>query len=144
MKRQTKYSISSWEKSHDHRSSLALVLLGYFNLPVVCWKYIMAERKQSRRFLECVEEKFLTQLVSEPTRESALLDLSFTIREGLVGDVMVGGCLWHSEHEMIVYLNIPPIIRLGVGKILGGDTSRRQLTQSNQRDIPDHMTSAQI
>ncbi|KAJ7415168.1 hypothetical protein BTVI_38988 [Pitangus sulphuratus] len=59
--------------------------------------------KQSRRFLECVEDKFLTQLLSEPTRGGALLDLQFANREGLVGDVMVGGCLGHSDHEMIVF-----------------------------------------
>ncbi|GAB0180200.1 hypothetical protein GRJ2_000485300 [Grus japonensis] len=67
--------------------SLALVLVGDFNLPDVCWKYNTAERKQSRRFLECVEDNFLTQLVSELTREGALLDLLFVNREGLVGDV---------------------------------------------------------
>jgi len=42
--------------------------MGDFNLPDICWKYNTAERKQSRRFLECVEDNFLTQLVSEPTR----------------------------------------------------------------------------
>ncbi|KAK4810800.1 hypothetical protein QYF61_008773 [Mycteria americana] len=51
--------------------SLALVLVGDFNSPGVCWKYNTAERKQSRRFLECVADNFLTQLVSEPTREGA-------------------------------------------------------------------------
>jgi len=40
--------------------SLALVLMGDFNLPDACWKYNTAERKQSRRFLECVEDNFLT------------------------------------------------------------------------------------
>ncbi|GAB0203473.1 hypothetical protein GRJ2_002812900 [Grus japonensis] len=45
--------------------SLALVLMGDFNLPDVCWKYNRAKRKQSRRFLECVEENFLTQLPPE-------------------------------------------------------------------------------
>ena len=85
--------------------SLALVLVGDFNLPDVCWKYNTAERKQSRRFLECVEDNFLTQLVSEPTREGAPLDLLFMNREGLVGDVMVGGRLGHSDHEMIRVLD---------------------------------------
>ncbi|KAK4820612.1 LOW QUALITY PROTEIN: hypothetical protein QYF61_001918 [Mycteria americana] len=66
--------------------SLALVLVGDFNLPDVCWKYNTAERKQSRRFLECVADNFLTQLVSEPTREGARLDLLFTNREGLRAD----------------------------------------------------------
>jgi len=73
--------------------SLALVLVGDFNLPVICWKYNTAERKQSRRFLECVEENILRQLVSEPARAGASLDLLFTNREGLVGDVVVRGCL---------------------------------------------------
>ncbi|XP_069729747.1 uncharacterized protein [Phaenicophaeus curvirostris] len=41
---------------------LPLVLVGDFNLPDICWKYNTAEKKQSRRFLECVEDNFLTQL----------------------------------------------------------------------------------
>ena len=48
---------------------LTLVLVGDFNLPDVCWKYNTAERKQSRRLLECVEDKFLKQLLREPTGE---------------------------------------------------------------------------
>ncbi|KAK4816911.1 LOW QUALITY PROTEIN: hypothetical protein QYF61_024921 [Mycteria americana] len=84
--------------------SLALVLVGDFNLPGVCWKYNTAERKQSRRFLERVADNFLAQLVSEPTREGAPLDLLFTNREGLVSHVMAGGCLGQSDHEMIEFL----------------------------------------
>ncbi|KAK4832451.1 hypothetical protein QYF61_023175 [Mycteria americana] len=84
--------------------SLALVLVGDFNLPDVCWKYNTAEKKQSRRFLECVADSFLTQLVSEPAREGAPLDLLFTNREGLVSHVMVGGHLGQSDHEMIEFL----------------------------------------
>ncbi|KAK4825574.1 LOW QUALITY PROTEIN: hypothetical protein QYF61_000573 [Mycteria americana] len=84
--------------------SLALVLVGDFNLPDVCWKYNTAERKQSRRFLERVADNFLTQLVSEPTREGAPLDLLFTNREGLVSHVMVGGRLGQSDHKMIEFL----------------------------------------
>ncbi|GAB0183186.1 hypothetical protein GRJ2_000783900 [Grus japonensis] len=97
MKRQMKYSTSSWEKSQ----LLALALMEDFNLPDVCWKYNTMERKQSRRFLECVEDNVLTQLVSEPTREGSPLDLLLAKTEGLVGDVMVGGCLGHNDHEMI-------------------------------------------
>ena len=41
------------------------------------------------------------QLVREPARGTAPLDLLFTNREGLVGDVEVGGCLGQSDHEMI-------------------------------------------
>ena len=45
---------------------LALVLVGDFSLPDVCWKYNTTDRKQSRRFLECMEDNLLTQLVREP------------------------------------------------------------------------------
>ena len=91
--------------------SLALVLMGDFSLPDVCWKYNTAERKQSRRFLECAEDNFLTQLVSEPAREGVPLDLLFVNREGLVGDVVVGGHLGHSDHEMIEFLILGEVRR---------------------------------
>jgi len=44
----------------DVSQLLALVLMRDFNLPVFCWKYNTADRKQSRRFLECVEDNFPT------------------------------------------------------------------------------------
>jgi len=62
-----------------------------FNLSNVCWKYNTAERKQSRMFPECLEDNFLIQLVSKPTRESAVLDLLFTNRGRLVDNVMIFG-----------------------------------------------------
>ncbi|GAB0203778.1 hypothetical protein GRJ2_002843400 [Grus japonensis] len=91
---------------------LALVLMGEFNLPDVCWKCNIADKKQSRRFLEGVEDNFLTQLVSEPTREGAPLDLLFANREGLVGDVMIGGHLGHRDHEMIEFLILGEVKRV--------------------------------
>ena len=48
-----------------------------------------------------MEDNFLTKLMSEPTREGNLLDLLFVNKKGLVGDVVVGGRLGHSDHEMI-------------------------------------------
>ncbi|RMC13313.1 hypothetical protein DUI87_10848 [Hirundo rustica rustica] len=38
----------------------ALVLLGDFNLPDICWELNTAEKRQSRKFLECVENNFVT------------------------------------------------------------------------------------
>ncbi|PKU38713.1 hypothetical protein llap_10978 [Limosa lapponica baueri] len=43
------------------------------------------------------------QLVSEPTRESALLDLILVNRDEPVGEVKVGGRLGQSDHEMIEF-----------------------------------------
>ena len=72
----------------------------YVIFPDICWKYNMAQREQTKRFLECVEGGFLTQLVQEHTRGGALLDLLFANREGLMGDVKVGDCLGQSDHEI--------------------------------------------
>jgi len=38
--------------------------MGDFNLLDICWKYNTAERKQSRRLLECVDDNFLTKELS--------------------------------------------------------------------------------
>ncbi|PKU36060.1 adaptin ear-binding coat-associated protein 1 [Limosa lapponica baueri] len=84
--------------------SLALVLVGDFNPPDTSWVHNTAEKEESRRFLECVGDNFLTQLVREPTREGALQDLLFVNRERLMGDVMVGGHLGYSDQEMIEFL----------------------------------------
>ncbi|RMC15976.1 hypothetical protein DUI87_08183 [Hirundo rustica rustica] len=83
--------------------SSALVLVGDFNLPDICWELNTAEKRQSRKFLESMEDNFLSQLMGEPTRGGTMLDLSFVNRDGLVGDVMVGGHLGQSDHEIIEF-----------------------------------------
>lgn len=47
---------------------MALVLVEDFHIPDVFRKYNTAEKKQSRRLLECLENNFLTQMVGEPKR----------------------------------------------------------------------------
>ena len=44
-------------------------------------------------------DHFLTQLVTQPARGSKIL--LFVNREGLVGDVKVGGRLRHSDHDIL-------------------------------------------
>ncbi|TRZ10116.1 hypothetical protein HGM15179_016992 [Zosterops borbonicus] len=51
------------------------------------------------------------QLVGEPTRGDNMLDLSFTNRDGLVGDVMVGKRLGQSNHEIIEFSIVGEIRR---------------------------------
>ncbi|GAB0206583.1 mitochondrial enolase superfamily member 1 [Grus japonensis] len=70
--------------------SQALVLMGDFNHPDICWRDNTAEHKQSRKFLECVDDNFLLQGIEEPTRRGAMLDLILTNKEGLneTGDLV--------------------------------------------------------
>ena len=103
--------------------SLALVLVGDFNLLDICWNCNTVQRKQSRRFLEWVEDNFLIQLVNESTRGGALLDLLFTNREGLVGDVVVRSHLGLSDHEMIEFSVLGEVKR-GASKTITMDFQR--------------------
>lgn len=84
--------------------SPALVLMGDFSFPDVCWKYSTVQRKQPRRFPDCMENNFLTQLVGEPTGAGALLDL-LLMNRGVVGDVKVldGSYLRQSYHELVKF-----------------------------------------
>ena len=55
--------------------SQALVLMGDFNQPDICWKDHTASCKQSRSFLQSTDDNFLTEVVEEQTRRGVLLDL---------------------------------------------------------------------
>ncbi|GAB0182153.1 hypothetical protein GRJ2_000680600 [Grus japonensis] len=82
--------------------SQALVLMGDFNHPNICWRGNTAGHKQSRRFLEYVYDNFLLQVIEEPMRRGAMLDIGLTIKEGLVGNVELKGSLGCSDHEMVL------------------------------------------
>ncbi|PKU48463.1 glycerol kinase [Limosa lapponica baueri] len=81
----------------------ALVLVGDFNYPGICWKDYTARNIQSERFLQCTDDNFLTQLVEEPTGREALLDLVLTNKEELVEDIKVEGNLGCSDHGKIEF-----------------------------------------
>ncbi|GAB0183945.1 mitochondrial enolase superfamily member 1 [Grus japonensis] len=83
--------------------SQALVLMGDFNHPDICWKDNAAEHKRSRKFLECVDDNLLLQVIEEPMRRGAMLDLILTNKEGLVGDVKLKGSLGCSDHKMVEF-----------------------------------------
>jgi len=77
--------------------------MGGFNHPDISWEDHTARQVQSRRFLQSIDDNFLMQVVEEPTRKGALLDLVLTNKEGLVEDVKVGGRLSCSDHEMVEF-----------------------------------------
>lgn len=94
--------IFSQQVGEDSRE-LDLDLRGDLDLAGICWKYKTARRKQSGRFLECMEENFLMQLQREPSREGALLGLFLVNSGGLVGDVKAGGYLGPSDQEFRIF-----------------------------------------
>ncbi|KAM9598579.1 uncharacterized protein ACIBXB_004267 [Morphnus guianensis] len=59
----------------------------YFNHPDIFWWDNTAGHKQSRRFLECIDDNLLFQVIEEPMRKTAMLDLGLTNKDWLVGNV---------------------------------------------------------
>lgn len=53
-------------------------LHGALNHPDICWRENRPEHRQARRFLECTDENFLTQMIKEKKEGEALLDLTQT------------------------------------------------------------------
>ena len=49
------------------------------------------------------DDNFLLQVIEEPTRRGAMLDLVLTNKEGLVGSVKLKGSLGCSDHEMLEF-----------------------------------------
>lgn len=57
------------------------------------------EATQCRMFLESIDDNLLSQAVEDPTRNGMLLNLTLTVREGLVGDVKLGVSLGCTAYE---------------------------------------------
>lgn len=53
--------------------------------------------------MESIDNDFLIQVVEEPTRKDLLFDLMLINKEGLVGNVKVGGSLVYSDHEIVEF-----------------------------------------
>ncbi|GAB0179421.1 hypothetical protein GRJ2_000407400 [Grus japonensis] len=77
--------------------------MGDFSYLNICWRDKTEGRKQSRRFLECIDDNFLLQVTEEPTMRGAMLDLVSTNKEGLVGNVKLKGSLGCSDHETVEF-----------------------------------------
>ena len=77
--------------------------MGDFNHLDICWRDSTAGHEQSRRFLGCVDDTFLLQVIEEPVRRGAMLKLVLTNKEGLVGSVKLKGSLGCSDHEMVEF-----------------------------------------
>ncbi|GAB0187663.1 hypothetical protein GRJ2_001231600 [Grus japonensis] len=95
----------------------------YGGLQPPCWRGNAAGHKQSRKFLECIDDNFLLQVIEEPTRGGAMLDLVLTNKEGLVGDVKLKGSLGCSDHKMAKF-KILRAVRRALSKLTTLDFSR--------------------
>jgi len=77
--------------------------VGDFKHPSICWRDNTAGHKQSRRFLECTDDKFLLQVIEQPMRRGAMLDLVLISKEGLMVKVKLKCSLGCSDHELVEF-----------------------------------------
>lgn len=80
-----------------------LVLRDDLTHPDICWKSSAAAYTSSIKFLECIEDRFLTQMFNVPTRNEALLGLLLTNQEKLLCDISVNDSLGCSDHNIVEF-----------------------------------------
>ncbi len=72
------------------------IVIGDINCPKINWN-TMAGDQEGNRLFEMLEDTFMTQNFSRPTRENNILDLVF-VHEREVGEILSG-----SDHHLIRY-----------------------------------------
>jgi len=92
--------------------SQTVVLMGDFNHPDICWWDNTAGHKQSKRFLDCLDDNFVLQVIEKPTRRDAMLDLVLTHKKGLLGNVKLKGSLGCSDQEMVEFKILKAVRRV--------------------------------
>ena len=66
-----------------------MLLMGDFNYGDIDWSTFQASELASRQFLDCLEDCFLTQHATEPTRGDSVLDLVITDEPGMIDELYV-------------------------------------------------------
>ena len=89
------------EMAHKH-----MLLMGDYNYSGIDWtgySLTATATKDAQKFLECVEDNFLTQHVKIPTRNANTLDLVLSTEPDIVSDLDVINCLDSSDHNMLLF-----------------------------------------
>ncbi|CAM4513742.1 unnamed protein product [Caretta caretta] len=79
------------------------VIMGDFNFPDIDWRTSASNNNRAQIFLDAIADGFLQQVVAEPTRGDAILDLVLVSNEDLIEEMVVGDNLGSSDHELIQF-----------------------------------------
>ena len=86
-----------------------LLIMGDFNYPKILWQlhYAPGEKSEESKFIECIENNYLTQHIDKPTRwrgdnEPHILDLILT-HEDNISDIEYQSPLGKSDHSIIKF-----------------------------------------
>ncbi len=76
------------------------VIIGDFNCPNIDWTTLSGDQ-EGNTLLEMLEDAFLTQIVTQPTRENNLLDMILVSDSDLASKCKVGEKLNGCDHHLI-------------------------------------------
>ena len=98
------------KKADNMRETRHLIMVGDFNLPDLRWNGLDSPREDSfeSKFCETLNDHFLHQLITEPTRfrdrqQPNVLDLIITDTDEMVKNIMIQEPLGKSDHESILF-----------------------------------------
>ena len=74
-----------------------------FNYPDIDRETEICTSHKGNRFLAITKDNYLSQLVQDPTRGTAILDLVLTNRPDRTTDVQIGGHLGNGNHKVITF-----------------------------------------
>ena len=84
------------------------IIVGDFNLPNINWSNNIGVESESHRLLDFIDDNFLHQTVTEPTRQSNILDLVISSQENLVVNTRTGEHLGNCDHNTVRFdINLP-------------------------------------
>uniref|UniRef100_A0A8C5PPB0 Reverse transcriptase domain-containing protein n=1 Tax=Leptobrachium leishanense TaxID=445787 RepID=A0A8C5PPB0_9ANUR len=102
-------------KAAHHGSTL---IIGDFNYPDINWDSGTSNSAKGIRFLNILNDTFMSQLVETPTREDNCLDLVITNNVDLFSNINVKEQLGNSDHNMVTFeINSKKHIHKGHAKI---------------------------
>ena len=108
------------EQLYNRNKKSIMWIYGDFNLPDIDWDNYKVSTNQysasvNQRFIEMIDLCGLLQMVSEPTRQSSILDIFLTNRPTLTSKCVVKPGL--SDHNMVVTVNnLAPMRRKPVSR----------------------------
>ncbi|GAB0176922.1 mitochondrial enolase superfamily member 1 [Grus japonensis] len=102
-----------------------LVLMSDFICPDICWKNNTAAHMSSIKFLECVEDCFLIQMLDVPTRNEALLDLLLKNEENLLCNISVSDSLGCSDLNIMEFGILLSMLKKGFFRYLNNKQKQK-------------------
>jgi len=106
------------QKLINEVSNKHMLLMGDFNYKGINWLTSQASETTAQQFLDCLEDSFLTQHVTEPTREDSILDLVITDEPDMIDEVKVLGHFSSSDHNALYWTTNVAVKKVSTNRLI--------------------------